>query len=218
MNNDYTHITFVIDRSGSMATCWDDTIGGLSSFITEQKKLADKCTFSLYNFDNRVEASLDFADMSIISENVEDLGIFPRGGTALYDAVGQAITETGAKLKDLTESERPAKVVFVVQTDGYENSSREFKASDIKQMVETQTEDFNWDFMFLGADESSVLDASDRLGFVACNTTVYNTVNTTSAYDTFNTKLGNVRSMSLDTYKSAVAFNEDEKAVLNKKS
>lgn len=156
--------------------------------------------------------------MKIISENVEDLGIFPRGGTALYDAVGLAINETGKKLAGLTEDERPAKVVFVVQTDGFENSSREYKASDIKTMVETQTNDFNWDFMFLGADEKSVLDASDRLGFVAANTSVYDIGNTTSAYDTFNTKLGNVRTMPMDTYKAAVAFSEDEKSVLNEKS
>lgn len=126
MNKDYTHFTIVLDRSGSMgspASVWTDTIGGLKSTIVEQKKNKDKCTFSLYSFDSIIENNLDFADIQTVSEDVESFGIYPRGMTALYDAIGRAITETGAKLAKLPESERPRASV------------REELSSSFKQMA-----------------------------------------------------------------------------------
>lgn len=216
MNKDYTHITFVIDRSGSMSSCWADTIGGIKSFIQDQKKNKEKCTFSLYNFDNVIEQNLDFTDLQLVSEAVEDFGISPRGGTALYDAIGKAISETGSKLKSINEKDRPGRVIFVVQTDGQENSSKEYKASNIKKLVKEQTDKYSWQFQFIGADERSVLDATDILGFNSQNTAFYNTSNSKGTFDMLNSKLGLSRSAGYAEYSAGVtmAFSAEEKEEL----
>lgn len=216
MNTDYTHITFVIDRSGSMQNCWEDTLGGLKSFIKDQKKNKAKCTFSLYNFDNVIEQNLNFLDLQLVSENVEDFGFFPRGGTALNDAIGKAITETGAALRKLPEKERPGRVIVVIQTDGEENQSREFKASAIKKLVEEQTEKYAWTFQFIGADEKTVLDAQDKLGFKYDNSVFYTKGNTVGTFDLASSKLNATRSASYAEYSSGVtmAFTEDEKTAM----
>lgn len=217
MDNNYTHITFVIDRSGSMTTCWSDAINGLESFINEQKKGDDKCTFSLYSFDNAVDKNLDFANMKLISESVSDFDIWPRGSTALYDAIGTAIVETGKTLARMKEVERPGKVLFVIQTDGYENSSKEYSSTKVKEMITEQTEKYSWDFMFLGADINSVNDATTNLGIMKSNASVYNTINTLDSYQILNNKTMMYRScVDVNDAKAAMAFTKDDKEILNK--
>ena len=62
----------------------------------------------------------------------------PRGSTALLDAVGRAINETGDRLAKMAEPDRPGLVIFVIVTDGEENASREFSKATIKEMIERQ--------------------------------------------------------------------------------
>lgn len=40
--------------------------------------------------------------------------LVPRGSTALLDAIGRPINETGARLAAMEESQRPGLVVFVI--------------------------------------------------------------------------------------------------------
>ena len=215
MNKDYTHITFVMDRSGSMATCWSDVVGGYETFIKEQKEGPGKCTFTLNAFDTMHDTPLNFADVNVVSESLEDTGISPRGGTALYDAIGKAINETGAALKAMKEDDRPSKVMVVVQTDGEENSSREFKASMIKEMITKQEKEFDWAFMFIGASAESVTDAVDHLGFSANTTAHYDTKNTTEFYGQFSQKLCATRSADdMTKAKSAITYTTQERSAL----
>jgi Mg-chelatase subunit ChlD len=64
----------------------------------------------------------------------------PRGGTPLYDAMGQT-------LRDMTG----ARMFVVVVTDGQENTSQEYDLQGIKDMI-NEREAQGWDFIFLGAD------------------------------------------------------------------
>jgi hypothetical protein len=62
----YTDITMVLDRSGSMQSIKDDTIGGFDAFISEQGRLPGRCTVSLVQFDNvyeEVYTGRDLADV-----------------------------------------------------------------------------------------------------------------------------------------------------------
>lgn len=93
-------------------------------------------------------------DYSILAK-VRKFKLVPRGSTALLDAVGRAINETGERLAKMPEAERPGLVVFVVMTDGLENSSREFTKSHIKQMIEHQQSVYKWQFTFLGANQDA---------------------------------------------------------------
>lgn len=220
MNKDYTHITLVLDRSGSMQDCWSDTAGGVSALITDQKTDKNKCTFSFYNFDDKIEKTLDFADIQTVTEKFEDFGIAPRGWTALYDAIGRAIAETGDALAKLPENERPGRVMFVVQTDGLENSSREFSSSQIAELIKKQTEVYSWQFQFIGADQAAVLEATKTLGFSATTSVFYDKSNSAATFNLASSKMKSARSLSYEAYSNndVLAYSELEKSVLAEKA
>jgi len=160
MRQDLTEVIMVVDRSGSMQSCRQDAEGGINAFIDEQKKAVGRCNFTLVQFDTQYE----FVYKGIDIQDVPNFTLLPRGATALYDAIGQAINETGKRLADMHEADRPALVAFVVQTDGLENSSKEFSRETIKQMIEHQRDKYNWKFTFLGANQNAVLTGTS-LGF-----------------------------------------------------
>lgn len=78
----------------------------------------------------------------------------------LFDVAYRAINETGARLSKLPEAVRPGLVIFVVMTDGEENSSKEFTKAQIKSMIQKQTDQYNWQFTFLGADQNAFAEAA----------------------------------------------------------
>ena len=92
--------------------------------------------------------------------------------TALFDAIGKTINIIGKKLSDLKEEERPEKVVFVILTDGQENSSLEYRFEVISDMIKHQTEKYNWTFVFLGSELSAV-DQAINMGISSSNTLNY---------------------------------------------
>jgi hypothetical protein len=151
MKTDYTHISLVLDRSGSMSIVRDDTIGGFNRFLEEQQAVPGKATFTFVLFDS---SAIEFKSVGADIKNIPKLTketYVPGDYTPLYDAIGQTIEETGGLLKNLPESERPAKVVFVVMTDGQENASRKFGVNRIREMIEHQKTQYKWEFVFLGA-------------------------------------------------------------------
>jgi len=69
----------------------------------------------------------------------------PNGMTPLYDAIGCTISRVEDILK-----ERPSKrVLFVVMTDGQENSSVEFNIGCVREKIKDHPD---WQFVFLGAN------------------------------------------------------------------
>lgn len=155
MRQDFTDITMVIDRSGSMESIKAEAEGGINSFIEEQKKQPGEAVFSLCQFDTEYE----FVHKGIPIKDVPRFHLVPRGWTALLDAVGRSIAETGERLSKMEESQRPGLVVFVIVTDGAENSSKEFTKQKIKEMIETQQNQWKWQFTFLGANQDAFAEA-----------------------------------------------------------
>ena len=51
------------------------------------------------------------------------------------------------------------KVIFVISTDGLENSSREFTKQKVKELIKHQQEKYGWEFIFLGANINAVKEA-----------------------------------------------------------
>lgn len=151
MKNGYSDITVVLDRSGSMACLVDEVIGAFNTFVDEQQQVAGQASFSLVQFDDRYEVYLDAVDLAKVGR-LDRTTYVPRGMTALYDAVGRAIVATGTRLAALDEAERPDKVVFLIQTDGMENASREFDAVTLQAMIRHQQDKYAWEFVFLGAN------------------------------------------------------------------
>lgn len=162
MKDNYTHLSLVVDRSGSMASIRDDAEGGINTLIKEQSAVPGEMTVSLYQFDDNYEKVYG----PIAATDAPEYRLSPRGMTALLDATGRAIVETGEFLANLPEDQRPSKVIFCVVTDGHENSSHEYTRDQIKKMVETQTNQFNWEFVYIGANVDA-FDEAQSLGFAA---------------------------------------------------
>ena len=135
-----TRRIFLLDRSGSMATIRDDTIGGYNSFVQSQVPVGG--TMSLYLFDH--ELTEVYKDVPIAE--VKDLTTetyVPRGSTALLDAVGQIL-----------KKEDGSKATMIILTDGEENSSSKFTNAHIKDLTEVRTKE-GWDFVYLGANQDA---------------------------------------------------------------
>ncbi len=160
MKKDYCDITVVLDRSGSMECLKDEVVGAFNSFVNEQKKVEGKASFSLIQFDDHYEVNYE----AIAIDNViplDDKTYVPRGMTALYDAVGKAIISTGERFSMMDESERPEKIIFLIQTDGEENASHEHTLKNVKSMIKEQQEKYSWEFVFLGSNIDAVGVAAD---------------------------------------------------------
>lgn len=169
MNMNLTEIVFLLDRSGSMAGLEKDTIGGLNGFIDKQRQLEVKTVVTTVLFDDKYELLWSGADVEKI--RLTDKEYFVRGSTALLDAVGKTILDVGWRLSGMREEERPGKVIFVIITDGLENSSKEFTYSNVRGLIKHQQEKYNWEFIFLGAN----IDASkEAKNMGICEDNAYN--------------------------------------------
>jgi uncharacterized protein YegL len=162
MKADLTDITLVVDRSGSMEAIRSDAEGGVNAFVAEQVKQPGEALLTLVQFDTEYE----FLHRGVPVQQVPPYELVPRGMTALLDAVGRAINETGERLAKMKEEDRPGLVVFVVMTDGQENSSKEFSKDQIKQLITQQQTKYQWHFTFLGANQDAFAEAG-ALGIVA---------------------------------------------------
>ena len=159
MKENYLKIIFVIDESGSMQGTESDVIGGFNNFI-EQQKLhhQGKITFSLYKFNSYWSRILN--DLPI--EEIRPLtnGDYTPGGlTALYDTIGNAITDIENQTSYTKREYKASMVMMVVITDGQENASREYDSRKIKQMIQELEQSENWQFIYLGADLNNFADA-----------------------------------------------------------
>lgn len=161
MKAGYTDITFILDKSGSMERVRDDTIGGFNGFIKDQQVLNANITFNMVQFNSRYFRL--FQNVAI--KDVEPLTAEtyrPNGNTALYEAICRAIDDAGAQYASMDESERPEKVLFVILTDGEENSSGDgYTFNAVSERIKHQREKYNWSFVFLGSELKTVEVAKD---------------------------------------------------------
>jgi Mg-chelatase subunit ChlD len=178
---DATHIAVLLDRSGSMADVKDETISGFNYFLKEQKTAGDNASFTLVQFDSE---STDVVHEARPVRDVPDLNkdtYQPRGSTPLLDALGQTIDSTGRTLAAIPEANRPDKVVFVVITDGQENASHHFTKARVKEMIDHQTGKYNWQFVYLGANQDAFAEAG-AVGIGMANAANFTPANTIVAF------------------------------------
>lgn len=171
MKTGCTDITIVLDRSGSMESVKADTIGGYNQFLSDQKVAPGEATITLAQFDDVYEVV--YGGIPIADAKPLDGETFkPRGSTALLDAIGRTIHDTGKRLEAMPEGQRPENVIFVIITDGEENSSKEYRHDRINEMITHQREAYNWNFVFLGANQDAITTAS-QLGVGAASAMTY---------------------------------------------
>lgn len=160
MKKNYSDITVVLDRSGSMECLTNEVIGAFNTFVDEQKQVEGEATFTLIQFDDHYEVNCKAINIQDVS-HLDETTYVPRGMTALFDAVGRTILSTGKRLSTMAEPDRPEKVIFLIQTDGEENASKKFTLDQIKAMIKEQQEVYSWEFVFLGANIDAISVATD---------------------------------------------------------
>lgn len=182
----------ILDRSGSMEACRDDTIGGFNAFLREQQ--AEGGTLSLIQFDHEYMVVYPATPITAVQPLTAQTFV-PRGGTALLDAIGKTI-------KDVDPDTRPTVVIL---TDGQENSSKEYTKAHIKDLIEQKTKE-GWTFVYLGANQDAFAEAG-HLGIPAGCTVNYDVRRTPDAFRALSA------AMSSQASNNAQAFNFDTQLV-----
>ena len=152
-------LVFILDRSGSMGGLESDTIGGYNSVLEKQKKAnKGKVFVTTVLFDDKYELLYDRLSIDKIKP-ITEKEYFVRGSTALLDAIGKTISQVKANQNYLSKNQKAKKVLFVIITDGMENASREYNIQAVRNMIETQKNKENWEFLFLGANIDAISTA-----------------------------------------------------------
>lgn len=154
---DFTDITVLLDRSGSMSSIKSAMESGFDEFLTQHRTVPTS-RLTLVQFDTTNPQEVVYAASPIL--DVPKLAIEPRGGTPLLDALCRAIDATGSRLAEMPSSERPDRVLFVIITDGQENASREFTRTHVHERVTRQSTAYKWQFVYLGANQDAFAEAA----------------------------------------------------------
>jgi uncharacterized protein YegL len=213
-----TLITFVLDESGSMMSCWDQTIAGFNEYVVGQKntdiETAGAGFLTLIKFDapqiNTVFENRPMNEVPLLNKN----NYTPSGGTNLFDAVGKAIHSVNSILASIKKKDRPG-VIITILTDGAENSSREYKKEQITSIVK-KAELADWTFVFLGANIDSFAVGS-QFGMGASNSVDYDTTNITATMASVSASTSRMRASKTaglstqEIYRAGLYTNEEIK-------
>lgn len=211
MRNDLTYLVLILDKSGSMRDVTDATISGTNSYFNKQKEQPGEAVLHVVQFDDVLETSHSYVDLKVAVPLSRD-NYQPRGGTALLDAIGHTIDAVGLKLASLPESERPGKVVFLIQTDGEENRSFNFTYQQIQNKIKHQTDVYKWDFVFLGANQDAIASAG-AIGISAGKSLSYagTASGTQVAFNTLESYTTSVRGVKGAGAMASVTFTQEDR-------
>ncbi|MDQ0428531.1 hypothetical protein QOZ98_001357 [Planomicrobium stackebrandtii] len=158
MKTQTTELVFILDKSGSMAGLEKDTIGGFNALLEKQRKLPGEVRVTTVLFNQGYDLLHDRISLEGISPLTEkdyEVG----GMTALLDAIGSTIQKISNVQKATLQDQQADNVIFVITTDGMENSSCEYNYKKIHEMIAQKKTAANWEFMFFGANIDAVATA-----------------------------------------------------------
>lgn len=193
MRKNFTEIVFILDESGSMADLKGDTIGGFNSLIEKQKAEEGDAVVSTVLFSTESRVLHDRVPIERIGK-MTDKDYCPCGGTALLDAVGDAVKHIGNIHRYARPEDVPEHTLFVITTDGMENSSRHFTAAKVKKLISAQQEGHGWEFVFMGANIDSA-ETAESIGIGSSTAVDYrcDTVGCAIQYDAMSEAVSTVR-------------------------
>ena len=177
MKNKKTYYLLILDKSGSMQSCVNETIGGFNEqlqMIENMRRRFPEQEFfiSLTTFSDEVSHPLDRCND--LGHRLLDRNHYhPNGSTALLDAIGEGVLKLKSSISHEIESDA-ATAVVVILTDGYENASKLFDWKGIRQMIRELEATSSWTFSFLGASENAV-EVASRMNIKRSNAMQYST-------------------------------------------
>lgn len=138
---------FVLDRSGSMEVCREDTINGYNAFVESQKDQGGTITLILFDHEiTPVYENIPITDVTPLTQETFE----PRGGTALLDAIGHVL-----------KMDMPRESTVIILTDGEENSSVAYTSAHVKDLIEMREKNDGWSFIYLGANQDTIMTATN---------------------------------------------------------
>lgn len=204
----YRHRILILDRSGSIQSILAGQQSGLEEFLGSEEKVPGKVTFSLWDFDTEIRCLHSVAPL----DSVKGYRIDPRGGTAMHDAVGDAVTEEGEKLAALPEGQRPEDVTVIIASDGLENSSKRRSGAEVKAMLSHQQDAYGWRVIYMGTNQDAFAEGA-KLGARQDLTLNYVNTNTGSANTWASASSLLSRAPVAMASAGGYEFNEDERNV-----
>ena len=151
----HLELVLILDKSGSMDGLESDTIGGFNSMIEKERKEGIDASVTTVLFDTKFNVIHDRTPLKKV-KNLTSKEYFADGDTALLDAIGSTIARI-ERVPDIYAKNN--RVLFVIITDGMENSSREYSRAQIKKMISDKREKYDWEFIFLGANIDAASEA-----------------------------------------------------------
>lgn len=142
----------ILDKSGSMSSISRQAVDGVNETLgsirsSSQSKPEVEQLVTIVAFcgceTKEIRATQPISEVS----NIDYEEYSPCCMTPLYDAIGNTI----GKVRKQMENEHNATASVTIITDGYENSSREFDATAITQLIDKCKAE-GWLFAYIGAD------------------------------------------------------------------
>lgn len=153
-----TDIIIVLDESGSMNNIKLQTMKSLNELVKEQTMIDGNSRLTLWTFSNVSRLIIDNIPLNEIQEYTD---FNPSGLTALNDSVYFAINH---KL----QSSNCKNVCFIIITDGFDNFSTKINKINLKKMIEKVKRKYNWQFIYLGANQDSC-EIGNSYNITICN-------------------------------------------------
>lgn len=212
MTEKRTELVFILDRSGSMSGLESDTIGGFNAMLKKQRKEEGECLVSTILFDHHFKVLHDRVPLSEVKDMTEE-DYQVGGATALVDAIGRSIHHIGNIHKYARREDVPDSTLFVITTDGMENASKQYSASEVRKMIRRQEEKYGWQFLFVGANIDAV-ETADCLGIRKENAVNYHAdeAGTAVVYENISKAVGFMRKMGKVSADWSREINEDYEA------
>ncbi len=203
-------VGFILDETASMGAVVDETISGFNEYLDTLQAQSEKedlpIALSLTKFNAEKIKTLPFERLGKVAR-LNRKNYVPTANTPLYDAVGQTIRSFESALSLLGANTNDLRILFVIQTDGEENFSREWTKEKIQKLIKDKEKD-GWQFAFLAADQDAWL-AGHGMGMASPgNTMSYDSAFTKDAFH--NAALSTVAYASSGSRKTETFWDKDD--------
>jgi len=163
-----TVIHFLLDETGSMSSCREETIKGFNKYIDKLREQDIDITVTKFNSD-KVEVVCNNVGIDTVPK-LSPKNYVPSSCTPLFDAIADSIGRTE---EILTKFRKNVRILFVILTDGLENDSKRYTRTQVLDMIKSK-EKKGWTIVYMGANQDAYAE-SGAIGVYYNNAVNFNT-------------------------------------------